>query len=171
MKLNYAAYPRLMAGDLSAATLSPVFEAGDAVFGGADNAAEIAAQEGLWDAITAALTVDSAMLYKPDGDAAEKDGMGVAALQFARADVGTALIFRGTYSAGGYTNIQNWIKDWVLEKYTARMKQQWTHAAGFEWTAAMQARADSGDFVESKAFRAGSYLTFDTSAWAKKAGA
>lgn len=52
----------------------------------------------------------------------------------------TIVAFRGTFSPGDFSNLENWIMDYVLERSSARMQQAWTQDAGLLWTPAMQQR-------------------------------
>lgn len=83
---------------------------------------------------------------------------GVQALEWNRADA-TILAFRGTFTDGDYTNIENWMIDYLLEKSTDRMKQAWIQDAGLEWTAEMEERSRVDDRWAKLEIRAGeSYI-------------
>ena len=156
MRLNLAAYPSCKDGanhgyhcGYSDDTMETIFERGESLFGQdiKTTEQESAARDALHDKNWELLLDDAAKLSISKISVPESTaefGVGVEALEATTSDT-TILAFRGTYTAGDYNNIENWMTDYLLEKSTDRMKEAWTKDAGLAWTDELERRASQHD--------------------------
>ena len=159
-RLNMLAYPGVKDNGRdtyfpSKSTMDPVYTAGDGLFGSSnDRDKELAYLQTLHDTIQAEVTNTPGAQwdYKHMPQSAF-DTIGVAALEFDRGNL-TVVVFRGSYSPGDFTNIVNWIYDWILGSMTARMKEAWTSDAGLEWDSELSSRADQSSLKQVLAIQA-----------------
>ncbi len=120
---------------------------------------ELSNLQALHDTIAAeiASTPGAHWNYKFTPDTAN-DTIGVAALEFTRGNL-TVLVFRGSYSPGDFSNIKNWIYDWVFAAMSARMKDAWVREAGLPWDAELSAREGQSTFKQALALQAFRWIT------------
>eukprot|EP00039_Didymoeca_costata_P016317 m.289602 g.289602 ORF g.289602 m.289602 type:complete len:581 (-) comp16374_c0_seq2:66-1808(-) len=161
LKLNLLAYPGALTGEQQGIsfsydeeTMKPMFEQNASLFGN-NYTAEIDEAQRMHDAIKAEVeatpNTTSAFYYAPEETAEFK--IGVAALIYEREGIET-VIFRGSYTDGDFSNIQNWILPYILEKMTENMKSTWIDILNLPWDDTMQDRADTSTTVADTAIRA-----------------
>jgi hypothetical protein len=140
--------------------LAQVYAAGDAIWGANnDMDKELANLQALDDTIAAEIssTPGAQWNYKFTPNSAN-DTIGVAALEFARGNL-SVLVFRGSYSPGDFSNINNWVYDWIFDAMSARMKDAWVREAGLPWDAELSDREAQSTFKQTLALQAFRWTT------------
>ena len=164
-RLNLLAYPGALAPGSknpfpSKAVMEQIYTAGDGILEGNNEMdKELVNLQALHDTIAAeiAATPGAHWNYKFTPDIAN-DTIGVAALEFTRGNL-TVLVFRGSYSPGDFSNIKNWIYDWVFAAMSARMKDAWVREAGLPWDAELSGREGQSTFKQVLALEAFRWIT------------